>query len=99
MDRRRVEAVLGRTCAPDGPGPRVPPGGFLAHDEHAKAHTEYVDGCAGCLARRRESPFGGYGPDTGGPAFFWRDEAGRAGWEDGRPPVPCGEWYTPKGTP
>lgn len=87
-------SVLGATLGSDGIGPRVPPGGLSAHTDHAREHCDgYVAGCADCLARRKDPPFAGYGPNTGGPAFFWQDETGRGGWEDGRPPMSCGQWY------
>ena len=85
-------AVLGATLGPDGIGPRVPPGGLTAHTDHAREHTAFVKGCADCQARKVDPPLAGYGPNTGGPAFFWQDASGRGSWEDGRPPVPCGQW-------
>lgn len=97
--RRRVMAVLGATLGPDGIGPRVPSGGLSAHTHHASEHRDgYVAGCMDCASRRKDPPLGGYGPNTGSPAFFWQDEAGRGAWGDGRPPVPCGQWYEPDPT-
>ena len=45
------------------------------------------------VERRKDPPFAGYGPNTGGPAYFWQDEHGHGAWVDGRPPVPCGQWF------
>ena len=91
--RRRVMVVLGATLGPDGIGPHVPTGGLTLYTEHAREHPDWVDDCAGCVERRKDPPFAGYGPNTGGPAYFWQDEHGHGAWVDGRPPVPCGQWF------
>lgn len=38
--------------------------------------------------------FGNRGPG-GPPAFFWRADDDTWAWEDGTPPVKCGEYYEP----